>query len=475
MNKYDAVVFVSLDTLRADAIGACPWKLWPKKYDVARAPATRGLDALVERSAFLSHCISSAPYTSASHATYFTGKWPLRHGVYEFFNRPLASDTIFTDARKLGYRTLFKVDFPIILGKFLGFTRDADEYIVEDDDAFLSSLSRPGPVMAFVHFGGIHIPYGFHNLMFGGDDYRAKVAELEREVDLREEPPGDQLVETFRSAEDLAILIRYKRVVQELYGSRNYNRLFELYLEGVDYFMRRRFDPFLEKLQGLLEGRRHLLVVFGDHGEEYDDESYGHFNSAAEGVLRVPVLISGADVTPSVHLERARTVDIAPTVLEAIGAPAERIRALDGTSMAPTIFGGAAYTPRDSVAQSYISLASEFVAYQKELLARGERPGQLRHVRYREAAYSGRDKLVRQTHTYVLEGNDWALRRCPARIALERLMPDMTREPFADAERSSALLEQLDRYNLIQVESARGPVEVTAGIRSELQSMGYRV
>lgn len=475
MKNYDTIVFVSLDTLRSDAIGACPWKLWPAKYprlSATRPPKTPALDHLAKASAYFPQAISSAPYTSASHASYFTGKMPLRHGVYEFFNRPLLSDTIFTEAKKLGWGTLFKADFPIILGKYLGFDRDVDEYIVEDDERFLASLKeRRGPTMAFVHFGGIHIPYGFHNLEYGKQDYLEKIVELEKEVDCTEQLPSDQLVETFRSREDFQLLLRYKRVVQQLYDTQRFDRLFELYLEGVEYFMAKRFDPFFARLQDVLKGRRSLLVVFGDHGEEYDQESYGHFNSLAEGVLRVPVMIAGADVVAKVHTERMRTIDIAPTLFEAMGVSA----AADGVSLARTVFAGESYPKRPAIAQSYISLASEFVAYQKKMLETGTLPGQLRHVRFKETVYSGSEKLVRQTHTYALENGEWALKRIPARIALETIGDDFHPRTIDDPARTTALLQELDRYNQTQPETEQRTVNMTADIRAELQSMGYRV
>src|SRR5215510_12472331 len=90
---YDHVVLISLDTLRSDAMGATSGKGWPDKYGLPeQAHSTRILDELARKGLFFPTTLSSAPYTSASHASFFTGQWPLRHGVYEFFNRSLAVD-----------------------------------------------------------------------------------------------------------------------------------------------------------------------------------------------------------------------------------------------------------------------------------------------------------------------------------------------------------------------------------------------
>src|SRR5205823_13982363 len=58
---------------------------------------------------YFPHTITAAPYTSAAHGSFLTGKWPLRHGVFELFNRKLRSATLFDHARRLGYRTALKV------------------------------------------------------------------------------------------------------------------------------------------------------------------------------------------------------------------------------------------------------------------------------------------------------------------------------------------------------------------------------
>jgi choline-sulfatase len=471
--KYDHLIFISLDTLRSDCIGANPFKLWPAKYKRGKQPRTDLLDMLSKDAAFFPNTISAAPYTSSSHATIFSGKWPLRHGLYEFFNRRLGSETIFTDAKRLGYRTLFKVDFPIILGPFLGFDKDADEYLVEDDEKALASVARGGQTTSFIHFGGIHIPYGFHNLSFGGKDYAAKVSELEGEIDPAFQMPSDQLVESYRSQEDLDLLLRYKRVVQFHYESKNFDRLFEMYLEGVDYFMKLRFEPFFDRLLSALKGKNYLIVLFGDHGEEYDEDAFGHFNSLSEGVIRVPLMFYGPDVAPGLHTERIRTADIRPTLLDRLGVPFDDKR-IDGASLASTVWEGAPYPQRIAYSQTYISEAADFVAFQKEMLATGKTPRTLYHARFKEAVYDGDEKLVRQTHAYTLVDGEWKLRRCPARLTLETVGDDRRLRPLTNPQRATDLLQEMDRYNTI-VPEASEEAAVTDGIRGELRSMGYRI
>jgi arylsulfatase A-like enzyme len=472
--KYDHILFVSVDTLRSDCIAANPLKLWPSKYRTAKQPRTDLIDRLATEGAFFPNTISAAPYTSASHASIFTGKWPLRHGLFEYFNRRLGSDTVFTEMRRMGYRTFFKVDFPLILGPFLGFDRDADEYVVEQDEKVFDAVRQGGPMAAFIHFGGVHIPYGFHNSHYGGSDYVEKVRSLEEEIDSRYPMPDDQIVETYRSKEDLDLLLRYKRVIQYHYEEKHYDRLFDLYLEGVDYFMKRRFDPFMEKLLSLLEGKRYLIVMFGDHGEEYDESSLGHFNTVSEGVIRVPMLFYGQGVAPAIHRDRIRTVDVAPTLLQHLGVVRDRVDALDGVSLLKTVWHNEPYEIRPAFAQTYISEATALVDFQKKMLAEGKKPGLLRHARYKEAVYDGNDKLSRQEHAYQLVDGAWSLRPCETISTFETLGPDTVPRPAEAPDRARTLAGMLERYNQIEPEESE-LATITDAIRGDLQSMGYKV
>lgn len=471
MNAYDHIILISLDTLRSDCVGIHPLPQWPRKYPGLTKPDTAVLDAIAGSGAYFYNCISAAPYTSASHASIFTGQWPLRHGVYEFFNQPLRSPTLFSAGKAAGYRTFFKTDFPIILGRFLGFDREIDEYIVEDDDRFLASLRATKRSVSLAHFGGVHVPYGFHDLKSGGDDYRDKVAQLERELPAQLEPLADSLVETYRDQEDTDLLLRYKRVVQWHYTSGNYARLFELYLEGIEYFLEHRFRLFFERLASALEGTRHLVVLFGDHGEEYDQETYGHFNSASDGVLQIPAIFWGTDVKPSMHGPRIRSIDIAPTILRM--AELKPQTDMQGVSLADTVLSGAAYPERVAIAQSYTSEVREFVAHQKKMLETGQHPGPLRHVLYKEAVYDDAFRLLRKHHSYAMHGA--AYQPMAPETALQRRIADgaWIGTQNVDAENHLAVL--LDDYNRGRSATEAAARDRPEGVLQHLRNMGYEV
>jgi choline-sulfatase len=475
--SYDHYVLVSLDTLRSDGVAANPFKLWPHDHGDQKMPRTDLLDQMVREGAFFPNTISAAPYTSASHATLFTGRWPYHHGVYEFYNRRLRGETVFTWARRQGMRTYFTSDFPIILGKELGFLDDVDDYIVEDNDLYLDRLDTSRPTLSFLHFGSLHIPYGFHNLRYGGDAYRRRVAELEKDIERSGPAVGDLLLETFRSGEDLELMLRYKQIISYHYAKEDYDTLFALYLEGIETFMRTRFEPFMERVLERFRGQRVLVVLFGDHGEEYGKNSYGHFNSVAEGVIRVPVLFWGPDVVPGTHAERVRTVDVAPTIAPCLGGVNET---LDGMSLFGTVYGSERPAPRPAFCQAYVADSARFVEFQRAMFASGKQPGPLEHVCYSEAVYDGDLKLSRlnQTDAGGATGT-WSPIVPTTEITLERFDADLIPHVIDSPEDATRLTAMLDEHGAHVRRDPIAPAPddpvATAEIKEQLRDMGYDI
>jgi arylsulfatase A-like enzyme len=464
------VVLVSLDTLRSDCVGAHPVKLFPGDYPSLTPPRTAVLDKLVAQGTYFLNCISAAPYTSASHAAYFTGRWPLKNGVYEIYNRSLRSRDIFQIGQAQGYRTVFKTDFPLVLGPHLGFTRGVDQYLIEDDEAFLEAMQSPEPKVAFAHFGGIHFPYGFHNLRFGGEAYREVVETLEARYPVQDFEFPDKIDETYRDDADRDMLLRYKRIVQYLYAHKLYTELFALYLQGIEFFLENRFAPFIERLTQSLEGRPYLLVIFGDHGEQWDADSYAHHNSLNEGILRVPLILNGTDIPAGkTFRQRVRTIDLFPTILEWMGI--KRARGLDGESLWP-LMSGERETQEDRIAfaQAHNCEPDAFTKMQAHLLRTG-RKGRLKHSLTKEAVYAGNYKYMRQHYAY----QDGVLGMLPqVREELYRIGEDLRPVRVHDKNRCRNMARLLDEYNLKR--TANAPAAYAPDeLRRYLQDFGYNV
>jgi len=465
-NNPQHIILISLDTFRADCINSSPrageYKLKHKKTVVLKPTE---LDKLLKKSVYYNNCISAAPYTSASHGAYFTGVWPLHNGLYEFFNRRLSKPTIFQHAKKQGYKSIYQTDFPIILGPYLGISKDVDSFYIENESGAFKELekSKNEKTISFFHFGGIHYPYGFHTLKFGGADYRNKVNSLEKKYKIakyQKSKLDDVLDETFRSKEDSDLLLRYKFIVQKLYREEKYDDLFHLYLEGINYFMKNRFDPFLKKVIAFADKNNAMVVVFSDHGEEWDAHSEGHHNSTDDAVLRVPLLIYKKGIIPRIEQDLIRTIDLAPTILNEIASlaiPSD----LEGNCLN---YSSLNQKIEDSyaISQVYTSIATkrQISQYQQNVMKLKKRGKPLNTFLNAEVV---RDLNLKLTKYYSQSGSI---------VSAESTHVAMP--PTVLKTRTSRLQKILKKYNTQKVK-VKKIASIEDRLREELSSLGYRV
>jgi arylsulfatase A-like enzyme/Tfp pilus assembly protein PilF len=292
------VLLVTIDTLRADALSS---------YG---GPAqTPNLDRLARQGARFTFAHSHAVVTLPSHTTILSGQLPYEHGVRDNsgFRVKAGTTTLATRLKALGFATgAFVGGFP--LTKRFGLTPGFDAY---DDqmpemsgaiaismperraDAVVSRAiewigTQRGRFFAWVHVFDPHSPY---------------------------KPPDEYLS---------------KHRGQPYYGE----------VEWVDYAL----GPLFDRLAAL--SRPTLVVITADHGEslgEHGELTHGMF--AYEATLRVPLIVArvAGSQGPRRRAEPAgivvdapvRHIDIAPTVLDTIGA--EPDRSLRGSSLREVI------------------------------------------------------------------------------------------------------------------------------------------
>lgn len=364
---FEKIVLISLDTLRADCIPCNPNKLYPNEYKSKTKLKDSLLNVIFSKGVFFNNVISAAPYTSASHAAYFTGRWPIHNGVYDQFNSKLKSQNIFQIFRKNRFETIFKTDFPFILGKYLNMLQGVDKYFIEDSPKALKELKSNKKQLAFFHFGQIHYPYGFHNLKYGGQDYLDKINLLEKKYKLQtnEMKLDDMAMESFRSQKDIRLLYRYKKIVAYLYKNKLDNDLFDLYLEGINYFNKNNLDRFLTQLLKIVEKKNYLLIIFSDHGEAWNEYSYGHHNSFDEGVIRVPMVFYFNGVKPKIYSNRIRTIDLAPTLNNLLP---KNINKFDGKSLIKKVFDNEIEPNLDAFSAIWVNESKDVVKKVKLLI-----------------------------------------------------------------------------------------------------------
>jgi len=334
------VLLVSIDTLRADAVGA-----------YGGAVATPWLDRLASEGALFEQAIAPASQTAPSHATLFTGLEVLHHGSLRN-GIPLAdtAETLAEVFQRGGYATAaFASSF--VLDPRFGWTQGFDHYDAEFPRAGETLHNRAGqwrryefdgfdrrasatnsravpwlesaeePFFLFVHYFDPHAPYAAHPARVArlpSDFARAEAAE--RIAGLRKTLPGlrsDELVLALRNyqAEVLAVDAAVGRLLAALAA------------------------------RGLAD--RTLVVVTADHGEGLGQHgTLDHAPNIYEEQLRVPWLIRWPKHVPAGRRisQPVGLVDLAPTL--AAAASLEFEGRCDGRSLLSALESGSVAAPR---------------------------------------------------------------------------------------------------------------------------------
>src|SRR5687768_1127270 len=303
-NADQNVVLITIDTLRADALGS-----------YGGQAATPYLDALASQGARFAFAHAHAVVTLPSHTSMLTGRLPYEHGMRDNagFRVKDGTETLATRLKALGFATgAFVGGFP--LTKRFGLTPGFDVY----DDQISEMRS---------------------DVTFTLPERRADEV-ITRAVDWIRRTPGKFFgwVHVFDTHHPYDAPGEFKT---------KYARPYDGEVAWID----KALEPLFTQLGTL--SRRTTVIVTSDHGEslgEHGEETHGMF--AYEATLRVPLII--ATITPAgdgrgsttkgLTIETpARHIDIAPTVLDIVSGPADATWL--GSSLRPVIAGDTADRP----------------------------------------------------------------------------------------------------------------------------------
>jgi arylsulfatase A-like enzyme len=302
-----SLILISLDTLRADRIGAYG-------YDRDTSPA---LDALAARGVRFDTVIAESSWTLPSHMTLFTGLPPTLHGVTSH-DRALSKDvpTLTEVLREAGYRT-FAFTGGLYVAPNFGFGRGFEIYVSASENAQtgersplglaaalkaaarrISRLDPEESFFAFIHTFDVHCPY---------DPPESHATRFDSR-------PAEDHLETEGRCGDPDYNAMSLREGQARFLSDRYDA-------GIRYAddLLKAFFAQLEKT-GVLE--RSFVVVVSDHGEEFlEHGKIGHQTLFIE-TLRVPWIVAGPGLAPGVVTEPVGLADVMPTLLDLLGVPA---------------------------------------------------------------------------------------------------------------------------------------------------------
>lgn len=330
------VIFISMDTLRADRLGC---------LGHGRG-LTPNLDRIASEGSLFTNAFASDIPTQPSHTAIFTGRFGINTSIVSHFHPAARLDAevswLPTVFRKADYATgavdhLFAMKDWFMRGyaDYMpppGRSRSPGSVIVDMGTHWLDEHQKDD-FFLFLHFWDAHIPYVppqpfKHRYTRSSALHRDPLIEEK----LRSRPTFPLFAQNLYNHLDFLPNVEY---VADLYDAE---------VAYLDYEIGRLFDHL--RRVGVLD--KTMVVLFGDHGENMTEHD-AWFDHAGlyDSVVHVPLIIWAPGVVPESEVTAlVSTVDVKPTVLDFLGMPA--VPGLDGRSLRSLTEGKTA-THRDVV------------------------------------------------------------------------------------------------------------------------------
>jgi arylsulfatase A-like enzyme len=157
-------------------------------------------------------------------------------------------------------------------------------------------------------------------------------------IDIYSPPPYDGPFQEFGTAKELGLKAT-SMGCSRVPPKRDIERLVAIYDSAISY-QDRELGRLIAQLKSWGIWDETMLIITADHGEElFEFGQCGHGSSLRDLLIRVPLLIHDPARFPGGTIvdEGAESVDVLPTILEAIGAPPSA--AAQGRSLVPLAQG----------------------------------------------------------------------------------------------------------------------------------------
>jgi arylsulfatase A-like enzyme len=332
------VVFVSLDTLRADRLSLYG-NPRPTSPQIDRWARARGV--------VFENTVAPSPWTLPSHASMFTGLDALRHGVNHGYPVPRSFKVMADVFRGAGYSTAAVTGGAYVSAEY-GFDRGFDSFYShrgwDDDDEMQAGVDRciawlqrraGQPFLLFLHTYAIHTPYHARQPYFTNLTGAAA-------------PPALYVPAPVQPARDDGFQVRLRLFkAGGAVEPSDLAVLSGLYDSSIAY-ADAQLGRLLSALEALGLDRRTVVVVTSDHGEALGERGLASHAYLYDFNLLVPLVIALPDGRGAGRriAAQVRSVDILPTLLELAGLPA--LPGIDGASLVPLIEGKAEARERDA-------------------------------------------------------------------------------------------------------------------------------
>ncbi|MFH1403708.1 MAG: sulfatase [Candidatus Altiarchaeota archaeon] len=305
------VILITIDTLRADHVGA---------YGYVR-DTTPFLDELASKSILYENAYSQAPWTRPSMASMLTSLYPRHSGVIDesgksFLDKRLVTlQEVFNENN---YKTAGFVSNANLRSDF-GFNQGFDQYrdnlpwrpgsvMLGNALAWIMAHGKSDRFFAWIHLNEPHGPYMppdvRYSFMFSGDKPELiKPWNTSRKKVMK--PP------------------RYDKEIGRNLTGEDVQRMIDLYdgeIRYVDDQLRIFYNGLAEA--GLDENT--IIVVTADHGEEFlDHGGLYHGHSMYNELIRIPLIIHVPGLEGRRADEEVELIGLFPTLLELTGLGVE--------------------------------------------------------------------------------------------------------------------------------------------------------
>jgi len=283
------VLFVSIDTLRADHLGA---------YGYER-PTSPRIDALAKEGLVFESAQASASWTLPGLASVLTSYYPSTHGCWSFGSRLDDSFTTLTE-----------------LLTAAGF-----------DTACVTShlfvTTRHGLQQGFVHFDDT-----FAYPAVDPEDNVTSDLISDRGIRFLEQkaaaPDGRPWFLWLHYFDPHANYMVHEGITERFLtpGERTLNQVDLDNYDGEIAFTDHHIGRVLDALAATGQADDTIVVLFSDHGEEFlDHGGLRHGHTLFGELVRVPLIVRAPGIEPRRITEVVRTVDVFPTVLDLVELP----------------------------------------------------------------------------------------------------------------------------------------------------------
>ncbi|MBI1319157.1 MAG: sulfatase-like hydrolase/transferase [Candidatus Hydrogenedens sp.] len=345
------VLLVSLDTVRADALGC---------YGDSEAH-TPNIDMLAERGVVFEQAYSTSSWTKPAHASVFTGRFARTHGAMRHDERlspawPSLPELLY----ERGYETMGVVSAPP-LNRLFGFARGFQQYddatylLDRQADVFIRRWGNPSVDIHTGHTGSLITDRAIAMLERRSHDDRPFFLFLNYfDAHHNYQPPyqGDR---PFYGGTQYGEIDQWNNAPAPLDAPADevdVPRLRALYRDELRY-VDEQVGRLIAHLQRRGEFENTVVVVFGDHGDEFLEHGrLAHGYTLFNEVLHVPLMISGPGIAADQRSHSAVSLaDVLPTLLDELGleVPAE----LDGVDL---LRDGQAAVPEDRPIPAWLDL-----------------------------------------------------------------------------------------------------------------------